>query len=98
MFGYIKRTRQALIELSDRTLPEEEQMKILSILTQYYSNYAQCHSINSHKSGDVIMVDLHLSFEKNTSFEEILKFKMQIQEEFNKQFNNCIVNIVVGEN
>lgn len=97
MFGYVKRTRQALIELTDKTLPEEEQMKILSILTQYYSSYTQCYSVNSHKSGDITRIDIHLSFENNTSFEEILTFKMQMQEEFNKQFDNCIVNIIVGD-
>ena len=97
MFGYVKRTRQALIELTDKTLPEEDQMKILSILTRHYSSYAQCYSINSHKSGDITRIDIHLSFENNTSFEEILKFKIQMQEEFNKQFENCIVNIIVGD-
>lgn len=97
MFGYIKRTRQALIELTDKTLPEEEQMKILSILTKYYSRYSQIHSVNSHKTGDVTRIDIHLSFEQDTPFEEILTFKKQIKREFDDQFGNCIVNIVVGE-
>ena len=95
MFGYVKRTRQALIELTDKTLPEKEQMKILSILTQHYSSYTQCYSVNSHKSGDITMIDIHLSFEKNTTFEEILALKTKMQEEFDSQFGNCIVNIVV---
>ena len=97
MFGYVKRTRQALIELTDKTLPEKEQMKILSILTQHYSSYTQCYSVNSHKSGDITMIDIHLSFEKNTTFEEILALKTKMQEEFDSQLGNCIVNIVVGE-
>lgn len=95
MFGYVKRTRQALIELTDKTLPEKDQMKILSILTQHYSSYTQCYSVNSHKSGDITMIDIHLSFEKNTTFEEILALKTKMQEEFNSQFGNCMVNIVV---
>ena len=97
MFGYVKRTRQALIELTDKTLPEKDQMKILSILTQHYSSYTQCYSVNSHKSGDITMIDIHLSFEKNTTFEEILALKTKMQEEFDSQFGNCIVNIIVGE-
>lgn len=97
MFGYVKRTRQSLIELTDKTLPEEEQMKILNILTRHYNSYSQFHSINSHKSGDITMIDIHLSFEKNTTFEEILALKTKMQEEFDSQFGNCIVNIVVGE-
>ena len=97
MLGYVKRIRQALIELTDKTLPEEEQMKILNILTRYYNSYSQFHSINSHKSGDVTRIDIHLSFEQDTTFEEILTLKKQMQEELDSLFGNCIVNIVVGE-
>ena len=97
MIGYVKRIRQALIELTDKTLPEEEQMKILSILTRHYDSYSQVHSVNSHKSGDCIRIDMHLSFERNTSFEEILTLKKQMQDELDSQFGNCIVNIIVGE-
>ena len=97
MFGYVKRIRQALTELTDKTLPEEEQMKILSILTRHYDSYSQAHSVNSHKSGDCIRIDMHLSFERNTSFEEILTLKKQMQDELDSQFGNCIVNIIVGE-
>ena len=97
MFGYVKRIRQALTELTDKTLPEEQQMKILNILTRYYDSYSQFHSINSHKSGDVTRIDIHLSFEQNTTFEEILTLKKQIQDEFERQFGNCIVNIIMGE-
>ncbi len=95
MFGYVKRTRQALIELTDKTLPEAEQMKILNILTRHYDSYSQFHSINSHKSGDITMIDIHLSFEKNTTFEEILALKTKMQEEFDNQFGNCTVNIII---
>jgi divalent metal cation (Fe/Co/Zn/Cd) transporter len=97
MFGYVKRTRQALAELTDKTLPEEQQMKMLNILNRFFSSYSQFHSINSHKSGDLIRIDLHLSFEKNTTFEEILKLKKQLQAEFDVQFEKCTVNIIVEE-
>ena len=97
MFGYVKRIRQALTELTDKTLPEEEQMKILNILTRHYNSYSQFHSINSHKSGDTTRIDIHLSFEQDTTFEEILTLKKQMQEELDSLFGNCIVNIVVGE-
>ena len=97
MFGYVKRTRQSLIELTDKTLPEEDQMKILNILTRHYNSYSQFHSINSHESGDTTRIDIHLSFEQDTTFEEILTLKKQMQEELDSLFGNCIVNIVVGE-
>ena len=97
MIGYVKRIRQSLIELTDKTLPEEDQMKILNILTRYYDSYSQFHSINSHKSGEVTCIDIHISFEKNTTFEEILTLKKQMQDEFDSQFGNCSLNIIVEE-
>ena len=50
MSGYVKRIRQALIELTDKTLPEEDQMKILNILTRHYDSYSKFHSIKSQKA------------------------------------------------
>ena len=97
MSGYVKRTRQALVELTDKTLPEEQQMKILNVMTRYYNSYSQVCSVNSHKSGDVVWIDLHLSFEKNTTFEDIINLKKQMQDEFDKIIDNCIVNLVVVE-
>ena len=85
------------VVLVDKTLPEEEQMKMLSILTRYYDNYSQFYSINSHKSGDITIIDLHLSFEKNTRMEEVVKLKKQMQADFGSQLGNCAVNIVVEE-
>ena len=96
--GCVKRIKTALVELTDKTLPEKTQMKILSILNRFYNGYSQFHSVKSHKSGDFITIDLHLSFEKNTSFDEIVHLKKQMQDEFDKQIGRCIVNIIVKNN
>ena len=97
MFGCIKRTKQALVELTDKTLPEETQLKILNILSQYYDSYSQFHSIDSRITGDVIRIDIHLSFDNNTSVKEVVNIQKQIQDEFNSLFGNCIVKIIMGE-
>lgn len=85
-------------ELTDKTLPEELQIKILRVLTRFYADYAQLHSISSRKSGDITKIDVYLSFEAHTSFEEIVKLKKQMQAEFDNQIGNCMVDIVVGDN
>ncbi|MBO7296637.1 MAG: cation transporter, partial [Clostridia bacterium] len=95
MIGCIKRIKQALSELSDKTLPEKDQMKILNILVQFYTSYSQVCSVKSHKSGDSVQIDLHLAFEKDTSYEEIVKLNKQMQAEFDRQFDNCVINIIV---
>ena len=97
MVGYTKRIRQSFIELTDKTLPEEQQMKILAILTRYYSSYSQFHSINSQKSGDITRIDIHLSFEKGASVDEVISLKKKMQDELNQIFENCSVNIIAEE-
>ena len=95
--GCIKRIKSALNELTDKTLPEEDQMKMLNILIRYFNSYSQVHAIDSRKVGDTSMVDIHLSFEKNTSVEDVAKLQTKMQEEFDRQIGNCIVKINVGE-
>ena len=97
MVGYAKRIRQSFIELTDKTLPEEQQMKILNILNRHYNSYSQFHSINSQKSGDITRIDIHLSFEKGTSVDEVISLKKKMQDELNQIFENCSANIIVEE-
>ena len=93
--GCIKRIKTALNELTDKTLPEDQQMKILNILTKHYNSYSQFHSISSRKSGEVTMVDIHLSFEEDARVEDVADLQKQMQEELNSQLGNCVVNIIV---
>lgn len=98
MCGCIRRTKSALEDLTDKTLPEEVQMKILSVLTRFYDSFSQLHSINSHRYGNYIEVDLQLSFDDDTSYEEIANLKKQMQQEFYNQLGNCIINVIVRGN
>lgn len=95
MVGCLKRTKIALEDLTDKTLPEDMQLKILHAITRFYDSFSQVHSINSHKNGNSVSIDLHLSFENDTSFDEIVKLKKQMQEELDSQFGNCTLNLIV---
>ena len=97
LIGCVKRTKQAIDELTDKTLPEKVQMKILSILVRYYDSYSQIFTINSHKVGTGVQVDLELAFEYDSRVEEIVSLKNQIQEDFYREIGECTLNIVVGE-
>ena len=95
MLGCITRIKNALNELTDKTLPEDIQMKILNLLVKFYNEYSQIHSINSRKSGDLTLIDLHLSFKDESKFKEIVNFKKEIEQEFVKVIGNCSLNIIV---
>ena len=93
--GCMKRIKMSLNELTDKTLPEEQQMKILNTLSRHYNSYSQFHSISSRKSGDVTMVDICLSFEEDARVNEVANLQMQMHEELNSQLGNCVMNIIV---
>ena len=97
MAGCIKRIRTSLNELTDKTLPEEDQMKILKVLTRHYNSYSQVYTIDSRKIGEITRIDINLSFENNTCVEEVINLQKQMQDEFDSYFGNCIVKITVGE-
>lgn len=95
--GCVRRTKQAVDQLTDKTLPEKVQIKILGILVRHYADYSQIFTVNSHKVGNVVHVDLYLAFEDETLIDEILKLKERLQEDFNKEIGECVVNIVMTE-
>ena len=72
-------------------------MKILNILVRFYNCYSQVSAIHSHKSGNVLQIDLYLAFEKDTNYGEILDLKKSMQEEFDRQIGDCSVNIIVSD-
>lgn len=95
--GCVKRIKKSLNELTDKTLPEEQQMEILKSLTRHYNSYTQLHSIDSRKIGEITRIDIRFSFENNTRVENVIDLQKQMQEELSSRFGNCIVNIIVGE-
>lgn len=97
MIGCIKRTRSALDELTDKTLPEDMQLKIMAIMSRFYDRYSQLHAVKSRKNGDSLNVDLHISFYPDTTFEQIVAFKSDVQTELNKVIDACAVSIVVQQ-
>ena len=93
--GCVKRIKSSLDELTDKTLPEEEQMKILSVLNRHYDSYSEFHSIDSQKSGETVRVDIHLSFEDDTKVKKVVDLQTQMQEELSEQVSDSVVNIIL---
>ena len=95
--GCIKRIKASLNELTDKTLPEEQQMEILKVLTKYFDSYSQVYSIDSRKIGEITRIDIKLAFENDTRVEEVIKLQKQMQEELNSKLENCTVNIILND-
>ena len=95
--GCIKRIKASLNELTDKTLPEEQQMEILKVLTKYFDSYSQVHSIDSRKTGEITRIDMHLSFEDSTRVEDVIMLQKQMKDELNSKFENCTINIILND-
>ena len=93
--GCIKRIKTSLNELTDKTLPEEQQLKILKVLTRHYNSYAKFHSIDSRKIGEITRIDISLSFENNTRVEDVINLQKQMKDDLNSQLGNCVVKITM---
>ena len=95
--GCVRRIRSVLNELTDKTLPEEEQMKLLSLLARHFDRYTQFHAIDSRRGGNLTRVDISLSFDGDTRVKEVVDLQKQMQDELSQQMGDCIVKITLGE-
>ena len=93
--GGVKRIRSALNELSDKTLPEEEQLKILTVLAKYHDAYLDFHGVKSHYYGDFVCIDLCISFQKEKTHGEIAGFLSDIRSDIEKTIENSRVAIII---
>ena len=97
MVGCVKRIKTSLSELTDKTLHEEQQLKILKVLTKYYNSYSQVYSIDSRKIGDITRIEINLSFEDNTTVEDVINLQNQMNDELDSQLGNCILKLTMGD-
>lgn len=95
--GYqcIGRLRKAISELTDKTLSEEDQMKILKVITRHDKEYSEFHSVKSHKLGNKAHIDLVISFSAETTYKEISMLKDALQSEIAELIEDSTVSITV---
>lgn len=93
----IKNILRAIAVLTDKSLPEDQQLLILKAINHYYDDYEELLEINSHLNGEVTTVDLHIRFSKNTTYEEIQTFVCKLNQTLNESISNSVVNVIICE-
>lgn len=83
--------------LTDRTLPEQDQIKILKVLSKFNGQYKNCESVSTRRSGNTTFVDLELSFGDQTTYAEIKTFCCDIQKEIERHIESSKVSIVIND-
>ncbi len=92
-----KHIRHVLYELTDRTLPEKEQLKILKVISKLNDQYQHFGSINSHYNGIYVDVDIQVEFLPETTYADIEKFRETLQKELEKEIQNCRVSLTITD-
>ena len=95
--GAIQRAKTAVNILTDRTLPEQDQIIILNVLSKFNSQFENCGAVNTRKSGNTTFVDLELSFGDQTTYTEIKTLCCDIQKGIEEQIENSKVSIVISD-
>lgn len=95
--GALKRSMESVHILTDRTLPEDEQMKILNALSKFDGQYKNFEFISTRKSGNTTFIDLDLTFDDQTTYAQIKALCCEIQNEVERQIENSKVSIVISK-
>lgn len=93
--GAIQRVGESVQILTDRTLPEAEQMKIMSVLSNFHDRYEKFEFLSTHMSGNTAYIDLKLSFKSETAYGEIRALCTEITAKMKEQIEDCRVSIVI---
>lgn len=87
--------KKAIPELTEKTLPEEEQLKILKCLSEFYSEYTELVSVDSLVRGNTYYIELRLKFAADMTFEQIEDFEKRFSDRLKEKMNNSKVKIVI---
>lgn len=93
----IKNIIHSITILTDKTLPEDEQMKILKVLNKHYDEYDDLIEIDSHLSGTVALIDIQVRFTSDTPYEKIQSFASKMDHEINEVIPNSVVHLIIKE-
>lgn len=92
----VSKIKKSIGVLTDRTLPEEEQMKILRVLSRFNDRYEGFEFLSSRISGETVYIDLGIKFRNDTEYSQIKALCREISIEMKKQIPNSKVSVVVN--
>ena len=90
------RIRKAVGILTDKTLPEPQQLLIMNVLSRFYDRYDDFLAVDSHTNGDTVCIDLKLRFPEDMPFSEIEKFRDDIAQAIGEKIPDCRVELVIA--
>jgi ferrous-iron efflux pump FieF len=91
-FSLIKSNFKSIINLP---LPEEDQLKIMKVLTTHFDLYDNIGHIYTQRSGKTRFIEFELEMKPTMNINEIMKVKDLFETELKKQFNDIRFSILL---
>lgn len=95
IFICTRNIKNSVSELTDKTLPEPEQMKILKVLTTHVDKFESFGEIKTRYNGVNVCIDISISFSDDTTFQHVRELRERLQGELSEKIENCVVTITV---
>ncbi len=87
--------RGSVLELIDKTLDEEIQLKILKVINEHFESYEALGDINSRETGHEYIIDIEMKFSKTTTYAQIHAMAEKIRQRMNQEIGKSTVNIII---
>ena len=91
----VRQIKKALAELTDLTLDEGNQVKILKILSEFYESYDQLGEVRSRKTSECMYVDIELSFPDEMNYARIKETVSGMKERLTEELGKCVINVII---
>lgn len=91
----ILRIKKSIGILTDRTLAEKDQMKILKVLAKFNDRYDEFEFLSSRISGEIAYIDLRIKFGDDTPYAQIRALCREMSVEMKNEIPNSKVSIVI---
>ena len=92
----LKILKASASDLLDKTLDEETQLKILKCFSCIWSELNEFYGIRTRRSGQIVYIDLLVSFHENSSYSEIYQSYEVFDKAVKEVLPNSVSSIVIG--
>ncbi|MFZ2655694.1 MAG: cation diffusion facilitator family transporter [Victivallales bacterium] len=93
--SFIPTVRDGILDLLDKTLVEELQLKINRNLAINFDGYAGFHGVRSRRMGHRVLIDIALSFDPKKKVAEVMRTVENLREGIKHDIPNSEVSIIL---
>lgn len=81
--------------LTNKALSEEEQKRIISIISEGYDDYKYFDNVRIHYNEAAIRVDVTISIDEELFYSDIKKIRREVQQRLDDNIDDCVVTMLI---